>query len=97
MSNNRNNYYKLYTTYKSCNCSGYKSFVSQKECPKQVADDLTSKESYGAFSLRGALRPPYGSGQYYSDEYCGCESGCTKCRFGQCTSPECIRSNMGVN
>ena len=89
MSTNRNSYYKLDTTYKSSPCSDYQTFKSQEKCPMQV------KENYGAFSLRGALRPPYGCGQYYCSD-CGCNSSCGKCNNGE-GSIQYNGANAGIN
>jgi hypothetical protein len=78
MSANRNSSYKISTNYKRDNfsSSGYEKFKTQKRCVKQVGFD--SQEDYGSFSLRAALRPPYGCGQHYCQS-CDCTTGCGKC------------------
>jgi hypothetical protein len=86
---NRNNYSKLHTTYIGCHCPRcdmYKKLQSQDKCPKQKRESTTVIEPYGAFSIRAAVRAPYGG--------CDCNNWGYPC---QCE--ECIREKVveGVN
>ena len=87
-----NNYYSLSDGYNNhCNCFTCSEHKTKKTDFK-VKKKEHSKENYGAFSLRGSLRPPYGSN--IND---GCDSRCSKCAYNQCESKECQKNNIGIN
>lgn len=64
MDSNINKFYKINKTYENSNDFNYQIFKKQNE----------TTEHYGAFSLRGTLRPPYGCGQQYCNQNRGCNT-----------------------